>query len=103
MVATASRTREMTTTTIRVSVAARDRLQAIAQEEQKTLGEVVDALLEADRRRRFWEEMRIAVEHTKADPVAWAEYQAEFRLWDTASADGLPVDEDWTGMWDEGE
>jgi len=92
-----TRTSKRDTTTIRVSVAARDQLHLIAQEGRQTVGEVVDALIEAERRRTFWEEMRVAVERLKADPEAWADHQAEFRLWDSASADGLEeyADDEW--------
>jgi naphthoate synthase len=36
--------------------------------------------------------MNAAVDRLKADPVAWAEYQAELREWDAVLADGL---DDW--------
>lgn len=88
-------------TTIRIPMAVRDELQAIATAEDRRIGDVIQALLRERRKQMFWEEMRVAVERTKADPEAWAAYQAEIRLWDSASADGLPTDEDWTGMWDE--
>lgn len=90
-------------TTIRVPLTVRDELQAIATADNQRIGDVITALLKERRKQKFWEEMRIAVERTKADPEDWAEYQAEIALWDTTSADGLPTDEDWTGMWDEAE
>ena len=85
-------------TTIRVPVAVRDELQEIATAEDRRVGDVVAILLKERRKQKFWEEMRIAVARTKADPVAWAEYQAEFRLWEEATiADGLEAyaDDSW--------
>ncbi len=78
------------TTTVRVPLDGRDELQAIATSEDQRIGDVIETLLKERRKRKFWEEMRVAVERTKADPVAWAAYQAEFRLWENATiADGL--------------
>ena len=88
-------------TTIRVPVTVRDELLAIASAEDQRIGDVITALLKERRKQRFWEEMRIAVERTKADPEDWADYLQEARLWDTASGDGLPADEDWGVPWDE--
>lgn len=88
------------TTTIRVSVSARDSLQSLAREKRQSVGEVVDALLELHRREKFWEEMRVALERTRADPEAWEDYHREARLWEDATiADGLPDDEDWGFDW----
>jgi len=85
-------------TTIRVPLTVRDELQAIATAEDQRIGDVIQALLKQRRKQKFWEEMRIAVERTKADPEDWAEYQAEFRLWENATiADGLEeyADDSW--------
>ena len=85
-------------TTVRIPVAVRDELMEIAAAEDRRVGDVIRSLLEERRRRKFWEEMRVAVERTKADPVAWAKYQAEFRLWENATiADGLEeyADDTW--------
>lgn len=87
-------------TTIRIPTSVRDELLEIATAEDQRIGDVIRALLEERRKRKFWDEMRIAVERTKADPEDWAEYQAEIARWDTTSADGLSIDEDWTGMWE---
>lgn len=89
------------TTTIRVSVEARDRLQERATKERRSVGDVLDAMIWQVEEDRYWEEMRSAVDRLRADPVAWAEYQAEIELWDSTSGDGLADDEDWGVDWND--
>lgn len=38
---------------------------------------------------KFWREFNEGVAATKADPKAWAEYQAERKLFDNTVGDGL--------------
>lgn len=98
MVATAP-VRSRGTTTIRVSIASRDQLQQMANEQGRTVSQVLDRLIELDRRERFWREMEVAVERLRADPEAWADYQAEAALWENATiGDGLGdyADDTWS-------
>jgi hypothetical protein len=48
--------------------------------------------------RIFWEELRVGVAQMKADPAAWAAYQAEAAELDGTVGDGLENDEDWSGL-----
>ncbi|HEX5504729.1 MAG TPA: hypothetical protein VFW96_19080 [Thermomicrobiales bacterium] len=45
---------------------------------------------------RFFRELDREYEALRRDPVAWAEEQAEQRLWDNTLMDGLDPDEIWT-------
>ena len=86
------------TTTIRVSVDSRDRLQQMAIEQGRTVSQVLERLIELDRRERFWQEMEVAVERLRADPEAWADYHAEAAIWENATiGDGLKdyADDTW--------
>lgn len=90
MVATATATSARATTTIRVSVAARDRLQEMARDQDRTVSQVLERLIEMERRERFWQEMEVAVERLRADPEAWADYHAEAAVWENGTiGDGL--------------
>lgn len=77
------------TTTVRVKARTHRRLQELAREMDATLPEVLDRLVEADRRRRLFERANEAYAALQADPIAWEQELAERRLWDTAVADGL--------------
>ena len=68
-------------TTIRVSVAQRERLRRLAEELDATMADTLDAALESLRRQRFYEEMASAETRLRADPAAWATYVAERDGW----------------------
>lgn len=68
-------------TTIRVSVAQRDRLRELAAERSNTMTDTLDAALEALRRDQFYRSMAAAEAELRADPDAWAEYAAERGAW----------------------
>lgn len=95
----ATATSSRATTTIRVSVASRDHLHELAVDQGRTVSQVLERLIEMNRRERFWREMDVAVERLRADPEAWADYHAEAALWENATiGDGLDeyVDDVWT-------
>lgn len=77
------------TTTIRVNLQTHRRLQELAREANATLPEIVDRLVEADRRRRLFERANAAYTALQADPAAWEQELAERRAWATTLADGL--------------
>ena len=41
----------------------------------------------------FWDEANAAYAALRADPAAWADFQAERRAWDATLGDGLDPDE----------
>ncbi len=77
------------TALIRVSVETRNKLAKFAEEDQKSIGELVEAAANKIERDRFWKNYREGFEKLKADPEAWAEYQDELKLWDGQPWDGL--------------
>lgn len=84
------------TATIRVEQQTRDKLLKLAKQERKPLGEVVKEAVARYERDRFFDELDAAYARLKADPEAWADYQAELALWDSTLMDGLE-DYPWEG------
>lgn len=80
------------TTTIKVTTEVRDRLNALAAEEGRTAGSVVEKLLDE----YLWrQKVELAKKQMReAPPEVWADYMAEVRLWDSTLMDGLE-DEPW--------
>lgn len=79
----------MATTTVRVNRNTHRRLQELARETGITMPELVDRLIEADRRRRLFDRANEALTALQADAAAWEEELDERRAWDAALADGL--------------
>ncbi len=79
----------MATTTVRVKTTTHNALRERAKERGESLTDTLDHLVEEDRRRRMFEAADASWRALRADPEAWAEWQAEMALWDSTSADGL--------------
>jgi hypothetical protein len=60
------------------------------------MSDVLDKVLEAYRRKLFFEQMNAGYAEMQADPEARAEHLAERKQWDTTLMDGLEPDEQWT-------
>lgn len=76
-------------TTIRVPIATHARLQRLASEEARPMGQVIDAMLDDLEKRRFFAGLAEDFARLQADPEAWADYQAETSVWDATLRDGL--------------
>ncbi len=78
----------MSDTTIRVDSAVRDKLRALADEENVTLGDLIGRLAE---REQYQREMRRANEvmdrMRREDPAAWQEYLSELHAFEAGTAD----------------
>jgi hypothetical protein len=81
--------RMATTALIRVSAETRDKLARIAESQNSSIGDVVEAAASKLERDLFWKQVNEAYDRLKADPEAWADYQAELAMWDSLSFDGL--------------
>ncbi|MGH2562575.1 MAG: hypothetical protein ACRDJH_26240 [Thermomicrobiales bacterium] len=75
----------MATVTIRVPQETHHRLRELAEKRGAPIGEVVDEATRRMEEADFWDEVNAAYDRLYADPVAKAEYEAEFALWETAS------------------
>ena len=79
----------MATANIRISAQSREMLRELARKERQPMGAILERALEKYRRASFLEEANACYAALRANPDAWAEEQAERKLWDGASADGL--------------
>jgi hypothetical protein len=83
--------------TIRISAETHARLQRLARKEGRSIGQIIeDLLLLCKERERVFEDLGEDFRRLRADPVASAEYDAEFAGWDVTNLDGLtdlPYDE----------
>ena len=82
-------------TSIRVHARAYDQLRASAALEDKPLTQFMDEVAEREERRAFWQQFNAAVERLRADPQAWAAYQAESRELEGTLMDGIDPGEEW--------
>ncbi len=72
----------MTSTTIKLDPATRDRLRAQARSAHRTLGEHLEHLIEAEDRRLRMDDLAAAIAATPADVVA--DYSTETWEWERA-------------------
>jgi hypothetical protein len=87
-------------TSIRVHPETHAALASLAKRAGQPLTQYVARLVKQEQRRVFFEELTAAVARLKADPAAWAAYQAESRALEGTLMDGLEVGEDWRGVFD---
>jgi hypothetical protein len=86
-------TQRMGTKTMKVSTATHERISTVAREDGRSMASVVDEAIRDFERKRFFDRLNAAVARTRADPVAWADYQAEVAIFDGAIKDGLDWDD----------
>jgi len=86
----------MSERTIPISDASHQLLNKLAEETGQTTLEVINNALDAYRRELFFRQMDAGYAELRADSKAWAEHQAERKLWDATLLDGLDPDELWT-------
>lgn len=82
------------TTTIRVPTTTHERLQTIANQESRSIGRLIEAMLDDYEEREFFTRLGEDFARLQSDPEAWADYQAEMRLWDATLMDGLDDEPD---------
>jgi hypothetical protein len=86
----------MSTPTVPISDASHRLLRELAEQTGQTMTDVLDKALDVYRRKVFFEQLNAGYAALRADPEAWAELEAERKLWDTTLMDGLDPDERWT-------
>ncbi|WP_433500502.1 hypothetical protein ACQP1K_09530 [Sphaerimonospora sp. CA-214678] len=85
---------EPKTTTIRVSLATRDEIAKLAEQEGKSMTAVVDEAIREHQRKLRWQRVAEQMERTRReDPEGWTEYLEEVALWDRTLMDGLDTDD----------
>jgi predicted DNA-binding protein len=83
----------MAATVVKVKQETHARLQEIAKEQQRSMGDVVTELVERYEKEQFWKQVNEAVERLREDPVAWQDYQDEIAFFEGGSMDGLENEE----------
>ncbi|HEY3957295.1 MAG TPA: hypothetical protein VGM53_28345 [Streptosporangiaceae bacterium] len=76
-------------TTIKVSVATRDRLKRLADEDHLTMDAELARALDKAEDARFWAGVRADYARLQADPQEWGDYVSELAEWDQTAGDGL--------------
>ncbi len=69
------------------------KLQAMAKESDRTMGEIVTLLVDRYGREQYWKLVQDDYRKLHDDPHGLREYQNEIALWDLTAADGL-IDDD---------
>ncbi len=76
-------------TTIKVSSATRDRVNALGAQTHQTADQVVDKAIDEYERALFWREFAAASDAVAADPVATEDERREQELWNRTLRDGV--------------
>ncbi len=79
----------MTSTTVRIDLHTRDRINALAAAAGISSSELLTRALATYEERTFWSEYQSAVADLRANPQAWAAEQDERAAWDRTAGDGL--------------
>src|SRR5687768_11632629 len=79
--------------TVRVEPQLHATLRALSDAEQRSISQVIEEAIDRYQKEKFWTAMHEGFARLRADPEAWAEYQDEAALWDSASSDGLADEE----------
>lgn len=74
---------------VKISPTSHVKLQGLAKTEQRSMGEIVNELIERYELAQFWKQAHEAVERLRADPVAWKDYRDEALMLEGGSMDGL--------------
>jgi predicted DNA-binding protein len=77
------------TTTIRVPATTHERLQRLANEQDRPIGRVIETLLDDFEKRAFFTKLGEDFTRLRADAAASANYDDEVAIWDTALNDGI--------------
>lgn len=86
----------MTETTIPVSETTLARLHELARWAGTSVQDALDRAIQDQYDNKFWEAVNSGYAALRADPAAWAEVEAERRLWEHTLLDGLDPSESWT-------
>lgn len=72
------------------------RLRELARWAGTSVNEALDRAIQDQYDRQFWDATNAGYAALRADPEAWAEVEAERKLWDATLMDGLDPAERWT-------
>jgi hypothetical protein len=75
----------MDSTTLRVRSSTRDRLNRLAREDDVSVGELLERLVDREERARLLRAMNEDFAALRADGAAWQAFRAETALWDATA------------------
>jgi hypothetical protein len=67
-------------------------LRALAEEEQRPIGQVIEEAVRRYQREKFWQGVAEDFARLRDDPVAWQAYQDELAILAGGSLDGLEAE-----------
>jgi hypothetical protein len=79
----------MTSAMVKINPQTHAKLQEIARDQHRPMGEIVTELVERYEREQFWKGVTEDLERLRADPAAWQDYQDEIAVFEGGSMDGL--------------
>ncbi len=82
-----------TATVVKLKPETHARLQAIARQEDRPMGEVVTTLIEWYEQQQYWRQVQEDYRRLNEDPIALREYLGQETDWDITVVDDVP-DED---------
>ncbi len=86
----------MAETPLLVSEATLAKLQELASWSGLSVTEALERAINDQYDRQFWDAVNAGYAALRADPAAWADIEAERKLWDNTLLDGLDPSERWT-------
>jgi hypothetical protein len=81
---------------VRIGARTYEEVRRLGAQSGRSITRVIEDAVAEEARRAFWQEFHAAVERLRAEPEAWAAYQAEQRELEGTLMDGLDPAEDWT-------
>jgi len=78
---------------VKLKPATHAKLQEIAKEQHRPMGDVITELIERYEREQYWKGVHEDYERLRSDPVAWQDYVDEVRSLEGGSMDGLQNEE----------
>jgi hypothetical protein len=79
----------MTSAMVKINPQTHAKLQEIARDQHRPMGEIVTELVERYEREQFWKGVTEDLERLRADPAAWKDYQDEIAVFEGGSMDGI--------------
>jgi hypothetical protein len=86
----------MADSTIPISPTTLARLRELARWASISVDEALNQAIKDQYDRKFWDAVNAGYAALRADPEAWAEVEAERKLWENTLLDGLDPAERWT-------
>ncbi len=90
----------MTANNIPISETTLARLRELARWSGSTLDDALDRAIKDQYDQQFWPAANAGYDALRADAAAWAEIEADRKLWDNTLMDGLDSSERWTAEGD---